>query len=86
MKSLLELATPISSTYDEEERLLTAQEWIQHGGFSADVPEIHASLRHFYDPTQNENKRYLTDDVNNVAMLKLQSYLKNPEIMKELLR
>ncbi|WP_346859223.1 hypothetical protein [uncultured Draconibacterium sp.] len=80
VKTMLEGAMPISSTYEEKEGAFTAQGWIQHGGFSADVPEIHASLRHFYDPTRNENDRYLTDEVNNAAMLKLQSYLINPEI------
>lgn len=80
VKTMLEGAMPISSTYEEKEGSFTAQGWIEHGGFSADVPEIHASLRHFYDPTRNENDRYLTDEVNNAAMLKLQSYLKNPEI------
>lgn len=80
VKNLLASAMPISSTYEEKEGLFTAQGWIEHGGFSADVPEIHASLRHFYDPTRRANERYLTDDVNNAAMLKLQSYLKNPEI------
>lgn len=36
-------------------------EWIQHGGFSADEPQLEASFRHFYDPTQPEGERYLKD-------------------------
>jgi hypothetical protein len=41
---------------------LTLQEWIKHGGFSADEPELLQALRHFYDPKGNDNgKLYLTD-------------------------
>jgi len=35
--------------------------WIAEGGFTADEPEVWACLRHFYDPTQPEGRRYLTD-------------------------
>ena len=67
-------------TYEEKRGNKTAKDWIIHGGYSADVPEVHASLRHFYDPTKPANKRYLTDEANNAVMKKLQSYLSNPEI------
>ncbi len=67
-------------TYEEERGNKSAKDWIIHGGYSADVPEVHASLRHFYDPTKPANKRYLTDQANNAVMKKFQSYLSNPEI------
>lgn len=35
-------------------------DWIVDGGFSADEPEYIMSLRHFYDP-KNQNKPWLTD-------------------------
>lgn len=57
------------------------QQWIIHGGFSADVPEVPASLRHFYDPTQPPGKRYLTDITNAKLMGSLQKYVfTNPQI------
>lgn len=57
----------------------TTKQWIMGGGFSADVPEIPASLRHFYDPTRNEGDRYLTDIANSKVMGTLQKYaLSNP--------
>lgn len=58
----------------------TPLEWIVHGGYSADVPEVHASFRHFYDPTKLSNSRYLMDKVNNRVMRKLQSFLPKVEI------
>jgi len=67
-------------TYTEGKGAKTATEWIMHGGFSADVPSVHASLRHFYDPTKAKNDRYLTDKVNNAVMRKLQSLIGNPKI------
>ncbi|MFO7615821.1 MAG: hypothetical protein R6V75_01065 [Bacteroidales bacterium] len=35
--------------------------WIEHGGMSADEPQLPASFCHFYDPTQPEGQRYLKD-------------------------
>jgi hypothetical protein len=35
--------------------------WIEHGGYSADEPELFASFVHFYDPTQPPGERYLKD-------------------------
>lgn len=37
------------------------QAWIEHGGMSADEPQLPASFVHFYDPTQPEGQRYLKD-------------------------
>ena len=67
-------------TYSEASGNKTAKEWIKHGGYSADVPSVHASLRHFYDPKKSESERYLTDEVNSVFMRKLQSLMENPKI------
>jgi hypothetical protein len=68
-----------NTTYTERSREITAQEWIEHGGYSADVPEVPASLRHFYDPTRPEGERHLTDQVNSKLFAWAQSFLKNPE-------
>jgi len=43
----------------------TMIEWVEHGGYSADEPELPASFRHFYDPTQEPGQRYLKDLLNN---------------------
>ena len=48
-----------------ENRSNTASQWIVKGGFSADEPEIAASLRHFYDPVMNEGYLFLTDTGGN---------------------
>ncbi|MBL7906109.1 MAG: hypothetical protein JNL22_13885 [Bacteroidales bacterium] len=59
----------------------TPGDWIVRGGFTADVPEVPASLRHFYDPTQKPGNRYLTDIANATIMGSLQKYaLTNPHI------
>jgi len=58
----------------------TVKGWITHGGYSADVPEVPASLRHFYDPTKPAGNRYLTDIANSKIMGSLQKYvLTNPK-------
>lgn len=39
--------------------------WLGHGGYSADEPEVFASLRHFYDPLAlNGGVSYLTDHID----------------------
>ena len=43
-----------------------ALEWINHGGFSADEPELPASFRHFYDPTEASGQRYLKDHLTTL--------------------
>lgn len=72
-------AGALSATYTEKSREISAQEWIEHGGFSADVPEVPASLRHFYDPTRPEDERHYTDTVNSEFFAWAASFLKNPE-------
>ena len=37
------------------------EEWIKHGGYSADEPELQAAVRHFYDPTKADGSRHLTN-------------------------
>ncbi len=48
-------------SYHVENQAHTALDWISHGGFSADEPEIYASLRHFFDPTVTDGHAELTD-------------------------
>lgn len=67
-----------NSTYTEAERKISPLEWIIHGGYSADEPEVPASLRHFYDPTRRKGKRYLTDKLNSKAFDWAESFLANP--------
>lgn len=48
--------------YGETDVEYTVHEWIKHGGYSADEPELAASVRHFYDPVGlNGGKKYLTN-------------------------
>ncbi len=50
------------ATTGESQLYLTPKEWIAHGGFSADEPEVPAAVRHFYDPLGLKNgKKYLTN-------------------------
>jgi len=65
----------ISASVTEADREMTPVEWIRHGGFSADEPELPAAVRHFYDPTQPEGQRYLQDRAFNLVDLPF-----NPEI------
>jgi len=49
------------TTVEQEGTWLTGT-WIEHGGMSADEPEIQAALRHFYDPLgMRDGKKYLTN-------------------------
>ncbi|MFA5297846.1 MAG: hypothetical protein WC389_06515 [Lutibacter sp.] len=68
-----------SSTYEEKLKDATPEEWIKHGGYSADVPEVPASLRHFYDPTRSKNNRYLTDIINSAPLEIFRQLMDNPE-------
>ncbi len=72
----------VSVVYAEEGPAeMTPRQWIITGGYSADVPEIPASLRHFYDPTRPAGDRYLTDITNAKIMGSLQKYaFTNPKI------
>jgi len=66
---------------DEGSATMTPKQWISDGGYSADVPEVPASLRHFYDPTRPTGDRYLTDITNARIMGSLQKYVfTNPRI------
>ncbi len=73
-------ALALSSTVVESNTEYSAKEWISHGGFSADEPELPASLRHFYDPTKAEGLRYLVDITNARLMGTIQMLLPNPEV------
>jgi len=55
-------------------------EWIIHGGYAADEPEVPASLRHFYDPTTTPGLRHLLDITNHKLMGLLQLLLTSPNI------
>lgn len=46
----------------EGEEEYTILKWIIHGGYSADEPEIPASVRHFYDPVELVGVKYLTNE------------------------
>ncbi|MEI6059752.1 MAG: hypothetical protein WCR72_03535 [Bacteroidota bacterium] len=76
---LVDLAT-LKATTEEGPAEKSVKEWISHGGYSADEPELPASLRHFYDPNEQEGIRYLTDITNAKLMGAMQRMLKNPEI------
>ncbi|MCK5822097.1 MAG: hypothetical protein KAH17_09425 [Bacteroidales bacterium] len=47
----------------------TPKEWIIHGGYSADEPELHASFRHFYDPKRKAGDRYLHDHLEDLDFM-----------------
>jgi hypothetical protein len=78
-----------SSVVVEEKQPRPFPWWIVEGGFTADEPELHMSLRHFYDPymrgvaswvSGNTTCSYLTDITNmadNVLFLVVRSTL-NP--------
>lgn len=51
----------LEGTTSMSEKSWTAIEWIKHGGYSADEPELQAAVRHFYDPTKPAGSRYLTN-------------------------
>ncbi|NWJ50431.1 MAG: hypothetical protein HXX14_06160 [Bacteroidetes bacterium] len=67
-------------TDEEGDAELSAMQWIKHGGYSADVPELPASLRHFYDPTKPAGQRYLTDNSNGIVTGLIQRIFTNPHI------
>ncbi len=64
--------------YTEDVGEKTPLDWIAHGGYSADVPEVPASFRHFYDPTRADGNRHLTDDVNSKLLNWIQKKFTNP--------
>ena len=53
---------PGNWSIEQQDKTQTPKEWIKHGGYSADEPEVFAALRHFYDPKGIKNgKHYLTN-------------------------
>lgn len=52
------------SDYTVESQFHTLRGWVTHGGYSADEPEMYASVRHFYDPTNTDGHPELTDQEN----------------------
>ncbi|NOY07132.1 MAG: hypothetical protein GXO82_10980 [Chlorobi bacterium] len=55
-----------SSTMNTSTVSKTPKEWLKHGGYSADEPEVPAALRHFYDPLGIDGgKKYLTNRGTN---------------------
>jgi len=68
-----------NTTYSEKKGRMYPAEWIKHGGYSADVPEVPASLRHFYDPTRSKGYRYLTDIINSAPLEIIKYNMDDPE-------
>jgi hypothetical protein len=54
-------ATLATSGFTVKQSNLTFSQWVTHGGFSADEPEIWACVRHFYDPLSINGVPQLTD-------------------------
>lgn len=58
----------------------SVSKWLSRGSLTADVPEVNASVRHFYDPTMPEGKRYLQDVAIGPIMARAQEAWPNPHI------
>jgi hypothetical protein len=54
-------ATLNSYEFSMQKSSLTFSQWVTHGGFSADEPEVWACVRHFYDPLAVNGINELTD-------------------------
>jgi hypothetical protein len=54
-------ATLAQSGFRIAQNSLKFEDWLPHGGFSADEPEIWACVRHFYDPLSINGDHQLTD-------------------------
>jgi len=59
---------------------LSVIDWIARGSLLADVPEVQASVRHFYDPTMPQGQRHLQDVAIGPIMTKAQEIYPNPSI------
>lgn len=59
---------------------LKVKQWISRGSLTADVPEVQASVRHFYDPTMPAGNRYLQDVAIGPIMSRAQEIYPNPGI------
>ncbi len=53
--------TYIEKTHTVQFGMKSFQEWVIHGGFSADEPELWAAVKHFYNPITNVGPPQLTD-------------------------
>lgn len=62
---------------EEISEKLNPGQWIVHGGYSADEPEIYASFRHFYDPTTPRYDHYLHNMLDDIDH---QGVIENPRI------
>lgn len=62
---------------EESEISANPMTWIVHGGYSADEPEVYASFRHFYDPTEPAGNRYLH---NHLDAMDASGVVDNPQI------
>lgn len=62
---------------EESRKTLNPKSWIEHGGFSADEPEVFASFRHFYDPLKKAGNRYLRDHLDDIES---STWIINPKI------
>jgi hypothetical protein len=56
------------------------RDWIERGSLTADVPEVQASVRHFYDPTVPPAERYLQDIAIGPIMSYAQEVYPNPTL------
>lgn len=45
---------------------MSVRDWIKRGGYSADIPELYNSFRHFYDPTEPDGNRYYKDNPKGI--------------------
>jgi len=55
----------VFSGYKDELKFKTLAEWIIHGGYSADEPNIYESMRHFYDPVGKNGVSHLLSQANS---------------------
>jgi hypothetical protein len=62
-----------------DQKKYNAKLWMIHGGYSADEPELPASFRHFYDPTEPEGERYLHNHLDYLEE-KLDPLFFNPRV------
>lgn len=64
----------------EETVKMNMLNWVIHGGFSADEPELPASFRHFYNPTKPKGERYLMDYLDVFKKTDYFSYITHVEV------
>ncbi|PKL85725.1 MAG: hypothetical protein CVV22_06075 [Ignavibacteriae bacterium HGW-Ignavibacteriae-1] len=49
------------STIENTNLSMLPREWIEHGGYSADEPQVPSATKHFYDPVALSGVHYLTN-------------------------